>query len=217
MKIKYHILLLLASVLLLHSPAWAGKHAYKKAKAYADENAWYVGSWVGENGSFEPPLPVEISILGSGEVYCFLHGKGKAYLVKQGGKSIKLDKLDDTPIRGKVLDTETLILEDGGKLTIRRTEGGLETFVPELDLLVQYQAPRDPDNLAAIQQRVVEQQEKEAHHKDHDFWQSEKFWNAVADGVVAGATNHDDHVAVEPPELSKEEIDSLNSLSKYYK
>ena len=217
MKIKHQVLFLLAATLLLHANAWAGKHEYKKARAYADENAWYVGSWVGENASFEPPLSVEITILGSGEVYSFVHGQGKAYRVTQGGRAINLDKLTDTPLRGKVLDSDTLILEDGGKLTIRQTGQGLETIVPELELIVQYQAPKDPGSLAAIEQRVAEQQETEAHHKDHDFWHSEKFWDAVADGVVAGASNHDDHVTVKSPELSKEETDSLNSLGKYYK
>ena len=219
-KIKQHVFFLLALTLLLHSTAWAGKHEYKKTTAFADKAAWYVGSWVGENNSFEPPLSVEITILENGEVYSFLHGQGKAYRVAQGGKIISLDKLPDTPVRGKVLNADTLILEDGGKLTIRQTPQGLETLVPELDLVVQYQPPQDTDTLTPILERVAEQQNAAAHHKDHDFWHSEKFWSAVSEGIAAAATNHDDHVGVEvkAPDLSQDEIDVLNSLpEKYYK
>ena len=211
-------LLLLALFAVLQSPALASKHEYKKAKVYGDEKAWYVGSWQGLNTAFDPALPVEITILGSGDVYCYSQGQNRAYRVTQGDKVIKLDKLADTPMRGKMLDPATIILEDGGKLQIAKTaDGGLQTTVPDLGIVVHSKSPEGPVSLAAIQQRVAAQQEKEAHYKDHDFWHSEAFWGAVAAGAVSGASNHDDRVEVEAPSLSKEEIDQLNSLSTYNK
>lgn len=217
MNITRRSLLLLALFALLQQPTLAGKHDYKKAKAYADEKAWYVGSWQGSNTAFDPALPVEITILGSGDVYSYALGQNKGYRVTQGDKVINLDKLADTPMRGKMLDPTSMILEDGGVLKIAKTADGLQTTVSELGVVVQYRAPKDSADLAAIQQRVAAQQEKEAHHKDHDFWHSDAFWGAVAAGAVSGASNHDDHVEVEAPTLSKEDIDVLNSLSTYNK
>ena len=193
----------------------AGKHEYKKAKATADETAWYVGSWRGANTAFDPALPVDVTILGSGAVYCYSHGQNKGYRITQGDKVINLDKLADTPMRGKMLDATTMILEDGGVLKIAKTADGLQTTVPKLGIVVQYRLAKDPADLAAIQQQVSVQQQKKAHHKDNDFWHSEAFWGAVAAGAVAGATNHDDRVEVEVPELSKEDIDAINTLSTY--
>jgi len=214
MNITRRILLLLALLSLVQHPALAGKRDYKQAKAFADETAWYVGSWEGTNTAFDPPLPVEITILATGNVYSYVHGQNKGYHVTQGDKVVKLRKLADTPMRGKMLDAETIILEDGGKLQIAETAEGLQTTVPKLGIIVQYRTLDDSAELAAIQQRVTAQQEKEAHHKDHDFWHSEAFWGVVVPGAVAGATNHDNHVEVANPKLTKGQE---AALQKYYK
>jgi len=206
--------LLLALLSLVQHPALADKRNYKKAKAYADDTAWYVGSWQGSNTAFDPPLSVEITILGTGQVYSYALGQNKGYHVTQGAKVIKIRKLADTPIRGKMLDPKTILLEDGGKLQIAQIANELQTTVPDLGIVVQYRTPDDPAELEAIQQRVTAQREKEAHHKDHDFWHSEAFWSAVAAGAVSAATNHDDHVEVAHPKLTK---DQKATLQKYYK
>ena len=214
MAIARRILLLLALLSLVQHPALAGKHEYKKAKVFADETAWYIGSWEGTNTAFDPSLPVEITILATGEVYCYVHGQNKGYHVTQGEKVVKLNKLADIAMRGKMLDAKTIILEDGGKLQIDEIVEGLQTTVAKLGIVVQYRTPGDPAELTAIQQRVTVQQEKEAHHKDHDFWHSKAFWGVVAAGTVAAATNHDNHVDVANPKLTK---DQTATLQKYYK
>ena len=101
MTITRQILLLLALLSLVQHPALAGKRDYKKAKVFADETAWYVGSWKGTNTAFDPPLPVEITILATGDVYSYVHGQNKGYHVTKGEKVVKLHKLADTAMRGE--------------------------------------------------------------------------------------------------------------------
>jgi len=209
MRSRYSTALTLTLLALTLPVALAGKSDYKKAETYPDDTAWYIGSWIGENQVFEPPLPVEITILPSGEVYSFIHGQSKAYTVQQGGKTVKIKKLKDREVRGKMLNPKKMILEDGGKLAIAQTDSGLETIVAELDLIVQYIRPTDPGVEAAIEERAAAQQEKEAHHKDHDFWHSEAFWGAVAVGATSAVTDHDDHVKIETPTISKSDADAL--------
>ena len=179
-----------------------------------DETAWYVGTWHGTNMAFDPPLDVEITILPNGEIYAYSHGGGRSYKVSTHGKVIKIKRLPDTPMRGKMKDASTMIIEDGGVMQIAQEQGGLQTTVEKLGIVVQYQKVTDSDLLVEIQQRVIDQAAKEPHHKDNDFWHSPEFWGAVLAGAVVGATTHDDHVTIKNSGLSKSDVEALQ---KYYK
>jgi len=212
MQLSAKRLLLLGLLITLQNNVFASKADYKKADIYADDTAWYIGNWTGINSSFTPPVPVEISILSTGEAYMYIHGDGKSYKVTQGDKTISIDELKDRAFRGKVLNPKMLILEDGGKIEIAQTGAGLQTTVPELGVVVQYERPQNPVEVAAIEDRVNAQRAAEAHHKDHDFWHSEAFWNAVGAGVASAATDHDDHVEITTPSISKSDMEALQKL-----
>jgi len=207
-------LLYLLLIVMVATSAAASSRKFKNASLHADDSAWYVGSWSGTNLAFDPPLRVEITILPSGEVYAFSHGGGKGYRVSTHGKVIKLRKLADTPIRGKMQSASAMMLEDGGMLKIDRVSDGLQTTAEKLGIIVQYTAVSDPQQLVEIQQRVITQSASEPHHKDNDFWHSPEFWGAVAAGAVINANNHDDHVTLENSGVSQADVESLQ---KYYK
>ena len=192
----------------------ASSRKFKNAAVYSDDSAWDGGTWAGTNMAFEPPLGVEMTILPSGDVYSFAHGGGRAFRVSTHGKVIKLRKLPDTPMRGKMQSTAAMILEDGGIMTIEQVDGELETTVEKLGIVVRYNRVLDQQQLAEIQQRVVTQVETKAHHKDHDFWNSPEFWGAVAAGAIVGASHHDDHINIENPGISQSDVENLQ---KYYK
>ena len=208
------ILLTTSIVIILASTTVASSRKYKNATVYSDDSAWYVGTWAGTNMAFEPPLGVEMTILPGGVVYSFAHGGGHAFRVSTHGKVIKLRKLPDTPMRGKMQSAAAMILEDGGIMTIKQVDGELETTVERLGIVVRYNRVLDQQKLAEIQQRVVTQVETEAHHKDHDFWNSPEFWGAVAAGAIVGASHHDDHITIENPGISQSDVENLQ---KYYK
>lgn len=207
-------LLIFLSIALVVTSAVASSRKFKNAPLHADNAAWYVGSWAGTNLAFDPPLNVEITILPSGEVYAYSHGGGKGYRVSTHGKVIKLRKLADTPIRGKMQSASAMMLEDGGILKIDPVNEGLQTTAEKLGIIVQYEAVSDRQQLAEIQQRVLDQKSSEPHHKDNDFWHSPEFWGAVVAGAVINADNHDDHVTLENSGVSQADI---QSLQKYYK
>ena len=211
---KTWILLVTSFVVFLASTTAAGSRKYKNAAVYSDDTAWYVGTWAGTNMAFEPPLGVEVTILPSGDVYSFAHGGGHAYRVSTHGKVIKLRKLPDTPMRGKMQGATVMILEDGGTLTIDQVGGELETTAEKLGIVVRYNRVLNHQQLAEIQQRVVTQVETEAHHKDHDFWNSPEFWGAVAAGAIAGASHHEDHITIENSGITQSDVENLQ---KYYK
>jgi len=208
------ILLATSFVVFLASTTVASSRKYKNAAVYSNDSAWYVGTWAGTNMAFEPPLGVEMTILPSGEVYSFAHGGGHAFRVSTHGKVIKLRKLPDTPMRGKMQSVTAMILEDGGIMTIEQVDGELETTAKKLGIVVRYNRVSDQQQLAEIQQRVVTQVETEAHHKDHDFWHSPEFWGAVAAGAIVGASHHDDHIKIENPGITQSDVENLK---KYYK
>ena len=106
------------------------------------------------------------------------------------------------------------MFEDGGIISIEQVEGGLETTVEKLGIVVRYNTVSDQQQLAGIQQRVITQVETEAHHKDHDFWNSPAFWGAVAAGAVAGASHHDDHITIDNLGINQSDVENLK---KYYK
>ena len=213
---RYTAWILLAAMFtaLLVSTTVASSRHFKNAAIHADDSAWYVGTWAGTNMAFDPPLNVEITILPSGEVYSFAHGNNQAYRITTHGKVVKLRKLPDTPMRGKMQSASTLMLEDGGVLIIAPVGEGLETTSEKLGIVVHYDRVEQPQQLAEIQQRVMVQVESEAHHKDHDFWNSPEFWGAVAAGAVAGASHHDDHITLENSGISQADV---KALQKYYK
>jgi hypothetical protein len=213
-KPKVSLLLAVSLLIFLASSTVASSRKYKNAVVHADDSAWYVGTWAGTNMAFDPPLGVEITILPSGEIYAFAHGGGLAYRVSTHGKVIKLRKLPNTPMRGKMQNATTMILEDGGILALDQVDGGLETTVEKLGIVVRYNRVMDQQQLGEIQQRVVTQVESEAHHKDHDFWHSPEFWGAVAAGAIVGASHHDDHITIENPGITQKDVDNLK---KYYK
>ena len=63
MNIAHKTVTLLVLIAMTPYTAYAGKREYKNAEIYADDTAWYVGSWEGTNTAFDPPLRVEITIL----------------------------------------------------------------------------------------------------------------------------------------------------------
>jgi len=213
-KRRAWFLLVTSFLVFLASTTVASSRKYKNAAVYSDDSAWYVGTWAGTNMAFEPPLGVEMTILPGGLVYSFAHGGDHAFRVSTHGKVIKLRKLPDTPMRGKMQSATVMILEDGGIMTIEQVDGELETTVERLGIVVRYKRVLDQRKLAEIQQRVVIQVETEAHHKDHDFWHSPEFWGAVAAGAVAGASHHDDHITIENSGISQSDVENLQ---KYYK
>jgi len=211
---KATLILLLILGITLTTSISASSRKYKNTRLYVDETAWYVGTWHGTNMAFDPPLDVEITILPNGEIYAYSHGGGGSFTVSTHGKVIKIKRLPDTPMRGKMKDASTMIIEDGGVAKIKQEQDGLQTTVENLGIVVQYQKVTDPDFLVEIQQRVVDQAAKEPHHKDNDFWHSPEFWGGVLAGAVVGATTHHDHVTIENSGLSKSDI---KTLQKYYK
>jgi hypothetical protein len=211
---KPSLLLALSLLVFLSSSTVASSRKYKNAVVHADDSAWYVGTWAGSNMAFDPPLDVEMTILPGGEVYSFAHGAGLAYRVSTHGKVIKLRKLPDTPMRGKMQSASTMILEDGGVLSIDEAAGALETTSEKLGIVVRYSRVKDQQQLGEIQQRVINQVEAEAHHKDHDFWRSPEFWGAVAAGAIVGASHHEDHITIENPGITQADVENLK---KYYK
>lgn len=213
-KRRAWFLLVTSFLVFLASTTVASSRQFKNAAVYSDDSAWYVGTWAGTNMAFEPPLGVEMTILPGGLVYSFAHGGGHAFRVSTHGKVIKLRKLPDTPMRGKMQSATVTILEDGGIMTIEQVDEELETTVEKLGIVVRYKRVLDQQKLAEIQQRVVTQVETEAHHKDHDFWHSPEFWGAVAAGAVAGASHHDDHIMIENSGISQSDVENLQ---KYYK
>ena len=213
-KLKASLLFAVSLLVFLTSSTVASSRKYKNAEVHADDSAWYVGTWAGTNMAFDPPLRVEITILPGGEVYSFAHGGGQAYRVSTHGKVIKVRKLPDTPMRGKMQSATAMILEDGGILAIDQVDGELETTVEKLGIVVRYQRVMDQQQLGQIQQRVLMQVETEAHHKDHDFWHSPEFWGAVAAGAIVGAGHHDDHITIENPGITQKDV---ANLKKYYK
>ena len=206
------LLLVLGTIIV--TGAFASSRKYKNAQVYADDAAWYVGSWHGTNLAFEPPLEAEITILPSGEVYVYAHGGGRSYKVHTHGKVIKVRKLPETPMRGKMKDAYSMILEDGGLLEISQEQGGLQTTVEKLGIVVQYQKVSDPEQMVGIQNRVLAQLAAEPHHKDNDFWHSPEFWGGVLAGAVVNASVHDDHVTLKSSGISKADV---AALQKYYK
>ena len=212
-RIPILILLLILGITLTTSIS-ASSRKYKNTRLYVDEAAWYVGSWHGTNMAFDPPLDVEITILPSGEFYAYSHGRGRSFKVSTHGKVINIKRLPDTPMRGKMKDASTMIIEDGGIMQIKQEQGGLQTTVEDFGIVVRYQKVTDPDFLVEIQQRVVNQAAKEPHHKDNDFWHSPEFWGGVLAGAVVGATTHHDHVTIENSGISKSDV---KTLQKYYK
>lgn len=211
---RFSLLLAVSLLVFLASSAVASSRKYKNAVAHADDSAWYVGTWAGTNMAFDPPLGVEITILPSGEVYSFAHGGDLAYRVSTHGKVIKLRKLPDTPMRGKMQSANSMIIEDGGILAIDQVDGGLETTAEDVGIVVRYNKVTDQQQLGEIQQRVITQAESEAHHKDNDFWHSPDFWGAVAAGAIVGASHHDDHITIENPGITQQDVENLK---KYYK
>jgi len=199
---------------LLASTTNANSRKFKNASVFSDESAWYVGTWAGTNMAFDPPLSVEITILPDGEIYSFAHGNGQAYRISTHGKVIKVRKLPDTPMRGKMQNASDLIMEDGGKLKIAQVQEGLETTSEKLGIVVRYERVEEPRQLAEIQQRVITQAESKAHHKDHDFWNSPEFWGAVVAGAIVEAGHHDDHITIKNPGITQSDVENLK---KYYK
>ena len=216
-KIKHPLVykFLVISLITFSCIAVAGVGEYKKTNAHADDSAWYNGSWEGINTAFDPPLNVEISILPNGEVYSYVYGQDKSYHVTTKKKTVKIRKLPNRSIRGKVRDSGSLILEDGGVLRIQKKGNQLETIVDKLGITVDYNRVKDSTQLSVIQKHIQEQQKKEAHHKDHDFWHSPEFWGMVGAGVAtAVVTDHHDHVTVNNSGISKSDEAALR---KYYK
>lgn len=216
-KIKLQTIckLLVISLVAITCIAVAGVREYKKMNAYADAAAWYNGNWEGINTAFDPPLHVEISILSNGEMYSYIYGQDKSYQVTTKKKTVKIKKLPNRSIRGKVRDSGSLILEDGGVLRIQQKGNQLETIVDKLGITVDYNRVTDPTQLSVIQHHIQDQQKKEAHHKDHDFWHSPEFWGVVGAGVAAAVvTDHHDHVKISSPGMSKSDA---AALQKYYK
>ena len=117
---KAWFLLVTSFLVFLASTTVASPRKYKNAAVYSDDSAWYVGTWAGTNMAFEPPVGVEMTVLPGGLVYSFVHGGGHAFRVSTHGKVIKLRKLPDTPMRGKMQSATVMILEDGGILTIKQ-------------------------------------------------------------------------------------------------
>ena len=214
MNKKITFLLILTLGIVIATTAYASSRKYKNTNIYEDNAAWYVGSWHGTNMAFDPPLDVEITILPSGEAYAYSHGGGRSYKVSTHGKVIKIKQLPDTPMRGKMKDATTMIIEDGGILQIGHERSGLQTTVEKLGIVVQYQKVTNPDLMVEIQQRVIEQAAKEPHHKDNDFWHSPEFWGGVLAGAVVGASTHDDHVTLKNSGISKSDVEALQ---RYYK
>ena len=192
----------------------ASSRKFKNARVYVDDAAWYVGSWSGTNLAFEPPLDVEITILPSGDVYTFAHGGGKSYRVSTHGKVVKIRNLPDTPMRAKMQNASSMIIEDGGILEVDPVAEGLQTTAEKLGIVVLYRPVTDPQQLVEIQQRVIAQSSSEPHHKDNDFWHSPEFWGGVLAGAAAGASSHDDHITIENSGISKSDVEALQ---KYYK
>ena len=208
------IMLFVALCVLLATTTTASSRKFRNTHVYADDSAWYIGTWAGTNMAFDPPLNVEMTILPSGEVYSFAHGGGRSYRVSTHGKIIKVKKLPDTPMRGKMQDAFAMMLEDGGILEIARVDSGLQTTAKKLGIVVRYEPVTDSKQLVEIQQRVIAQSSSKPHHKDHDFWHSPEFWSGVVAGAVVGATIHDDHVTIENSGITQSDVENLK---KYYK
>ena len=214
-KNKWIFKLLIISLVTFSYIAVAGVGEYKKTNAHADNSAWYNGNWEGINTAFDPPLNVEISILPNGEVYSYVYGQDKSYHVTTKKKTVKIRKLPNRSIRGKVRDSDSLILEDGGVLRIQQKGNQLETIVDKLGTIVDYNRVTDITQLSVIQHHIQDQQKKDAHHKDHDFWHSPEFWGMVGAGVAATVvTDHHNHVKISSPGMSKADE---AALQKYYK
>jgi len=206
------LLLVLSTIIV--TGAFASSRKYKNAHVHTDDTAWYVGSWHGTNLAFEPPLEVEITILPSGEVYTYAHGGSRSYKVRTHGKVIKVRRLPDTPMRGKMKDAYSMILEDGGLLEIAQQQGALQTTAEKSGIVVHYQKVSDPEQMVGIQNRVIAQAATEPHHKDHDFWHSPEFWGGVLAGAVVDASVHDNHITLKNSGISKADV---AALQKYYK
>jgi len=206
-------LLLVLSTIIVTS-VFASSRKYKNTHVHSDDNAWYVGSWHGTNLAFVPPLEVEITILPSGEIFTCAHGEDRSYKVHTHGKVIKVKKLPDTPMRGKMKDAYSMILEDGGLLEISQEQSGLQTTAAKLGIVVHYQKVSDPEQMMGIQNRLIAQAATEAHHKDNDFWHSPEFWSGVVVGAVVNASVHDDHITLKSSGISKADV---AALQKYYK
>ena len=216
---QFGVAVLLISVsVLLHGCTSSGKANYKRAQPYANANAWYVGSWQGENDFFEPSLKVEMTIAPDGKVFSFAHGGNRAYKVTSKGKLVNIDRLPDTPMRGKMQSADALVLEDGGTLHIRQEGDGLRTTISDMDITVLYHRVNDSSELEAIQQRAAALQAEDPHHKDHDFWHSKEFWTVVvtaAASATVDALHHHDHLEIKGAAgLSKSDE---KALRRYYK
>ncbi len=136
-SIRSTFILALASVLFA-SVAYAGGKTFRKLQPHVDPGAWYVATWHGYNNAFDPPLEVTITIAADGNVSSFARGMGKSYRVTTRDQVIDLPNLADTRTRGKVLDANTLQMEDDGKLEIHQEKGGLKTVSPDFGIVVHY-------------------------------------------------------------------------------
>ena len=184
--------------------------SYKNTSTYENPDAWYVGVWSGSNLAFDPALQVEITITPGGNVYAYSHGAGRSYKVSTHGKQIKIRHLKDTPMRGKMRNDHTMILEDGGKLKIAKQGDRLQTTVEKLGIVVLYERVLDERQLGAIEARVEQQKDSEAHHKDEDFWHSPEFWGAVIGAAAVESHEHQDTVVLKNvPTISQKDADAL--------
>lgn len=201
-----------ALVLVTLSLTASANHAYKTANAFANPAAWYVGSWKGTNLAFEPSLAVELSILPDGAVYTYVHGHGQRYVVNTHGKRITIPRLTDTPMRGKMRDAQSMILEDGGVIIVQRLSDLLQTTVEKMGIRVFYQHVEPGPELEAIRARIADQMATEPHHKDHDFWHTEEFWGHVIGAAIANPQRDSVHID-NTPTLSKGDA---KALQRYY-